>query len=113
MPIYEFKCADCGRITNLFVRSVSSEFSQPKCEHCGSERTSRAVSKFGIGRTTEQIIEQYGDASSGEGEYRDPRQIGRWVETRFQEYGMEMPEGARELIDAAREGEFPKPLDDV
>ncbi len=73
----------------------------------------RALSKFGIGRTVQAVVDQYGDPSVDPGsEYRDPRQIGLWAERKFQEYGMEMPEEAREMIDAAREGEFPKPLDE-
>jgi putative FmdB family regulatory protein len=113
MPIYEYRCFDCNRITNVFVRSVSSEVGAPKCEHCGSEKTSRAISKFAVGRTQQQIIEQYGDPGTDrDAEYRDPRQIGRWVEKRFEDYGMDLPDGARDMIDAAREGEFPKPLDE-
>ena len=48
-------------------------------------------------------------SAGGPDDYRDPRQIGSWVEKRFDEYGMELPEGAREMIDAAREGDFPDP----
>ena len=43
----------------------------------------------------------------------DPRQIGRWAEKKFDEYGVDMPEEAREMIDAAREGEFPDPVKDL
>lgn len=113
MPIYEYRCTDCGKLTNVFVRTVSSPLSDPVCEHCGSPKTARAVSKFAVGRTQAQVLEQYGDPSRDEGaEYRDPRQIGRWVEDKFDQYGMDLPDEAREMIDAAREGEFPKPLDE-
>ena len=45
--------------------------------------------------------------------YKDPRQIGSWVEKKFDEYGMDLPDGAREMIDAAREGDFPDPVKDL
>jgi putative FmdB family regulatory protein len=113
MPIYEYRCSDCKRITNVFVRSVSSTIPEVQCEHCGSASVERAISKFGIGRTVDSIIDQYGDPGvDGDGEYRDPRQIGRWAEKKFEEYGMEMPDEARDLIDAARDGQFPAPLND-
>ena len=37
--------------------------------------------------------------------------MGRNVEDAFQKYGVEMPEGVRETIDAARDGELPEGLD--
>jgi putative FmdB family regulatory protein len=115
MPIYEFRCSDCGKVTNFFTRKIDTEV-QPPCEHCGSAKTSRLVSKFGRSYTRADIIEKYGDPSEGGGgpdAYRDPRQIGSWVEKRFGEYGMDLPDGAREMIDAAREGEFPDPVKDL
>ena len=113
MPIYEYRCKDCGRITNVFVRTVTSTVPEPTCEHCGSASVDRAISKFAVARTQQQVLEDYGDPSLDRGsEYRDPRQIGRWVENKFEQYGMDLPEEARDMIDAARDGEFPKPLDE-
>lgn len=113
MPIYEYRCQDCSRLTSVFIRAMSADVPAPACGSCGSARTARALSKFGIGKTQQQVLEEYGDPGRDAGaEYRDPRQIGRWVERKFEEYGMEMPSEARQMIDAAREGEFPKPLDD-
>jgi putative FmdB family regulatory protein len=111
MPIYEYRCEECRRLTSVFVRGAAVE-SQPACEHCGSRRTARAVSKFSVARTTQQVLDSHGDPSLDGGEYRDPRQLGRWAEKRFEDYGMEMPSEAREMIDAAREGVFPQPLDE-
>ena len=40
-------------------------------------------------------------------DYANPRQIGRWAERKFDEFGMRMPQEARKMIDAAREGDLP------
>ena len=55
MPIYEFRCADCGRITNHFTRKIDTEVTAA-CEHCGSEKTSRMMSKFGRSFARGEII---------------------------------------------------------
>jgi hypothetical protein len=42
----------------------------------------------------------------------DPRNIGRRVEDSFARYGMEIPGSVREVIEAVREGDLPKGLDE-
>jgi putative FmdB family regulatory protein len=115
MPIYEFRCAACSRITSVFTRTVSSPVEPPKCQNCGAGELSRVVSKVGRLKTEQDVLEQYGvpEAGAGPDAYRDPRQIGRWAEKRFEEMGVEMPEEARTMIQAAREGEFPDPVKDL
>jgi putative FmdB family regulatory protein len=114
MPIYEFTCRDCSRLTSIFVRSVNTPY-EAKCRHCGGVQLQRAVSRVAYHRTEQQILEEYGVPEPGGGpdSYKDPRQIGRWVEKRFAEMGMELPQEARTMIDAAREGEFPPPVKDL
>ena len=115
MPIYEYRCDDCGRVTSIFLRSISSKV-EARCEHCDSESVSRLISKVNHVRTEQDVIDKFGAPGLGgrpEDAYRDPRQIGRWVEKRFEEYGMEVPEETREMIDAAREGELPDPIKDI
>src|SRR3990172_8875612 len=115
MPIYEFKCNDCGKITSVFVRKMASELEAP-CQHCQSQNTRRMISTVARLKTEQDVLEEYGtpgeDARPGD-EYRDPRQIGRWVEKKFDEYGMDLPKEARDMIDAAREGDFPEPVKDL
>ena len=116
MPIYEYRCNDCRRLTSIFVRSPDAAV-QPACEQCGSKAVERALSRFAYHKSQQRILEEYGDpafdSAGTETELHDPRQIGRWVENKFDEYGMEVPKEARDMIDAAREGEFPEPVRDL
>jgi len=112
VPIYEYTCADCGRLTSVFLKTMSAEV-EAACNHCGSRKLARALSRFAYHRTEQQVLEQYGAEPNRLEDYKDPRQIGRWVERKFGEYGMELPGKAREMIDAAREGELPPPVDEL
>ena len=45
MPIYEYRCSKCGKVSSFLVRSIASH-DTPVCPHCKSKRMSRAVSRF-------------------------------------------------------------------
>lgn len=111
MPIYEFRCEDCGRVSSVFVRSANASL-EAACEHCGSRKTHRVMSKVARLKTETDVLDEHGDGSGPDG-VRDPRQIGRWVEKRFQEYGMDVPAETREAIARAREGDLPDAVKDV
>jgi putative FmdB family regulatory protein len=111
MPIYEYTCADCRRLTSVFTKSMDAK--KPACQHCGGKKLSRALSKFAYHKSEQRILAEYGSEPRSLEDYKDPRQIGRWAERKFEEYGMEMPDTAREMIDAAREGELPAPVNEL
>jgi len=46
MPIYEYKCTDCGEKFEKLVR-LSDANGQQVCPRCGSVQTKRQVSAFG------------------------------------------------------------------
>ena len=112
MPIYEYRCRHCGKVSSFFTRAINDPL-QPVCDHCQSQDMQRRMSAFAMGRTV-QSVHQGSPAVSGAPPldyYSDPRNIGRQVEESFTRYGMEMPESVRETIDAAREGELPQGMD--
>ena len=112
MPIYEYRCADCEQVTSVFLRSIRQEVSpDQRCEHCDSADISRVVSQVARLKTAQDVVDEYGSPAEGGG-YSDPRQIGQWVEQRFEEYGLDIPDDTREMIDAARDGELPDSVSD-
>ncbi len=44
MPIYEFRCEQCGRESEILVRSTN--WKGTTCPHCGSERLVKQFSVF-------------------------------------------------------------------
>ena len=111
MPIYEYKCRKCERLTSAFVRNLDREV-PPACQHCGG-KTARALSRFAYHKGEQRVLEEYGSLPQRAEDYKDPRQIGRWVEKQFDDYGMDLPDEARTMIDAAREGELPDVVKDL
>ncbi len=113
MPIYEFICQTCHKRSSFFVRSMNQSLT-PVCSHCGGKDLTRAVSTFAHHKSIQTIHEESGDPVKAPWEfYKDPRNIGRLTEKRFEQMGMELPADIKQTIDAAREGELPQPLKDL
>ncbi len=112
MPIYEYRCRPCGKVSSFFVRSINTSL-EPACAHCQSLDMQRRMSSFAMGKTVQSVHEQFpaGPGTPPPDYYRDPRNIGRHVEESFAHHGLDMPQSVRDSIDAAREGELPKGLD--
>ncbi|RMD99390.1 MAG: zinc ribbon domain-containing protein [Calditrichaeota bacterium] len=45
MPIYEYRCSNCGAKFELLRRSSDSD-EEIRCEHCGQQRVERLFSAF-------------------------------------------------------------------
>ena len=51
MPIYEYRCSDCGERFEKFVRSMSSSV-EATCPRCGGMHTKKGWSTFGTGTSS-------------------------------------------------------------
>src|SRR5438132_1323715 len=54
MPIYEYRCLDCGEVFSQLVLTSTNASGQrpcpaPPCQVCGSEQTRRLMSSFAVG----------------------------------------------------------------
>lgn len=110
MPIYEFRCNNCDRESSLLVKSVSLRESLA-CPACGSQDLTRYMPRVAIRRSQAGRYEDVEPSPRDSSEYyRDPRNIGRWVEKKMRDMGEEMPSQISEMIDKARSGEMPERL---
>ena len=66
MPIYEYRCEECGKRSSTLLSSYSSP--DPACPHCGKPALRRLVSTFA---TTGASESDAGDEDFGGGEGGD------------------------------------------
>lgn len=45
MALYEYRCEDCGKVSEILVRSTDET---PLCAHCGSEKLEKLFSGFAV-----------------------------------------------------------------
>jgi putative FmdB family regulatory protein len=61
MPIYEYRCANCGRKNSRFWLTISaaeSAESELKCENCGRPALRRLISRVRLGKAAPDTGEQ-------------------------------------------------------
>jgi putative FmdB family regulatory protein len=103
MPIYEFRCRDCGRKTQVLTLSVKTAV-EPKCRHCGGANLKKLVSRVALLRSEENRLESLADPSSLSGlDENDPKSVARWMKKVGKEVGEEAGEDMDEEIDRAVE----------
>lgn len=62
MPIYEYRCQECGKLTSVFSRKVGFD-GDVTCEACGSGKTERAISTFAF---TKSASDDFGGMDMGD-----------------------------------------------
>lgn len=99
MPIYEYRCRDCGRKFSLLVGMLAK---QPAlaCAHCGGADVVRCVSRFSRIRSEDETIESLTDESVYGDVDADPRAMQRWARDMGAAMGDDLGEG---LVQAAEE----------
>lgn len=90
MPLYEFCCADCRKKFTVLC-PISSRDETHACQHCGSQKTSRLVSRVKMVRSEEQLMESLADPTKMSGiDENDPRTFATWAKKMAREMGENM-----------------------
>jgi putative FmdB family regulatory protein len=120
MPIYEYRCLDCGRRVSIFWRSLSAVNEKSAvCDRCGSRRLTRLASRVRVLRGNGS-----GDAgSSGDDvddallnemadlDENDPRALGRFMRKMAQESGEDLGPEFEEVVGRLEKGEDPEQIE--
>ncbi|RKY32645.1 MAG: zinc ribbon domain-containing protein [Candidatus Omnitrophota bacterium] len=70
MPIYEFRCKDCSRISE-FLFGVAGEQPEMKCRFCGSKKLEKIFSRSNVRANSNRIGSQGGLTCCGRTERCD------------------------------------------
>ncbi len=116
MPIYEYRCLECGRCFSIFWRTISeAEQREPRCSHCGSTRVQRLISRVRLLRSEEAILESMADpAAWGDFDENDPKSMGRMMRKMMNELGSELddvPPELEEVVDRLEAGQSPEEIE--
>jgi putative FmdB family regulatory protein len=106
MPIFEYRCEDCGK-TSEFLLIRTDEAFIPQCRRCKSKKMSRVLSKVRVIRSEESRMESLADPSKwGDLDERDPKSMAKMMKRLGKEFGEELGEDADRMVDEAMDEEM-------
>ena len=106
MPIYEYRCEDCGRISE-FLLIKTDEIFVPQCKRCKSKKMSRVFSKVRVIRSEESKMESLADPSKwGDLDERDPKSMAKFMKRMGKELGEDLGEDVDKMVDETMEEEM-------
>ena len=109
MPIYEYRCQDCGRVSSFIVLSLRNPF-HPECPRCQSRKMTKLISRVARVRSEESRLESLADpAKLGDIDENNPASMARWMKRMGKEFGEDLGEDFDSMVDEAMEEEGQAP----
>lgn len=106
MPIYEYRCHACRKRTSVFTRSIGAPASAA-CEHCGSTKTSRLISRVAVLRPDSDASDSFDESSLADVDENDPRSMARWVRKMSRQMGEPLDAEMQADLERMEAGEMP------
>ena len=100
MPIYDYRCAACGKRFAVFFRGYS-EVGPVSCQHCQSADVARLAPRVAQVTSEDARLDRLSDPSAlGDVDESDPASVARWAKR----LGREMGEDLGDEFDDAMDG---------
>jgi putative FmdB family regulatory protein len=100
MPIYEYYCKKCGRVSSHLVFNKKNFKSY--CKYCGSDLVTKLISKVNVRLSEQTRLERLADPSiMGSLDENDPKSMARWMKKMGGLAGDELGEDFDQMVDEA------------
>lgn len=98
MPIYEYRCLDCGKKFEILHLSAE-EVHLPECKYCHRRNVRKLISRVRVVRSEESRLESLMDPSMIGGlDEKDPRSLAKWMKRMGKEMGEEVSDEEIEQV---------------
>jgi putative FmdB family regulatory protein len=112
MPIYEYRCHDCGAKSSFLV-GMTSKAVDIVCQRCGSSRMEKLVSRCRYVMSEDTRMEKMADPSAfGDLDENDPKSVARWAKKFGSQLGEDMGEDFDEVMEELESGKMPQDTED-
>ena len=105
MPIYEYRCQDCRRISDFLILRLHEDFT-PTCKRCGGANLERVMSRVNVRLSEESRLERLADPNLWGGvDENDPKSMAKMLKKLGPELGEDFPGEVDQMIEEAMESE--------
>jgi putative FmdB family regulatory protein len=105
MPIYEYRCQTCRRISGFLILNLAEPFT-PVCKHCGSQSLDRVLSRIHVRLSEESRMERLADPAAWSGlDENDPKSMAKMLKKMGQEMGEDFPGEVDQMVEEAMDSQ--------
>ncbi len=105
MPIYEYQCQECRRVSGFLILNRSEPFN-PVCPRCGSRSLSRVLSRVHVRLSEETRLERLADPGAWGGlDENDPKSMAKMLKKMTQEMGEDTADDVDQMVEEAMAGD--------
>jgi putative FmdB family regulatory protein len=105
MPIYEYRCQDCRRVSSFLLLNLRDPL-VPVCKKCGSHSLERVLSRVHVRLSEETRLERLADPAAWSGvDENDPKSVAKVLKKMGQEMGEDFPGEVDQMVEEAMDSE--------
>jgi putative FmdB family regulatory protein len=114
MPVYDFKCEECGKKSALFYKTYAQyDTAVPTCPNCGSTRMKRWITRVAIAQSFDR---RFGEAETNDAALddladADPKMMGRYLRQMSDSTGEDLGEEFNDVVERLEKGEDPESIE--
>lgn len=111
MPTYEYRCLDCRRRFEVFMKFSEYGVKKITCPHCQSENVQRRIGKVRVARSDQNRLSNLADPSNLANLDEDPRALGKMMREMSHEVGEDMGGSFDEVVSRLESGQSPEDIE--
>lgn len=112
MPVYEFRCQDCRRLSRITLSFAEYDNAQTVCPHCQSQNMRRRIGRIAIAKSEDARLDSMMDDSALAAlDEEDPKAIGQFMRKMSREMGEDLGDEFDEVVDRLESGESPDEIE--
>jgi len=111
MPNYPYRCLDCSRRFEIFLKFSEYGVKQVTCPVCSSQNVQRRLTRVRIARSDDSRLEDFGSEANLAGMENDPAAMGRMMRKMSAEVGEDLGPEFHEVIGRLESGQSPDEIE--